>query len=52
MQGFVQVKEHLELFATIKGVDENSLECTVIEMVDEVSCNVTDFFIYYLRTFF
>lgn len=30
------VKEHLELFATIKGVDEDSLERIVIEMVDEV----------------
>lgn len=45
------MKEHLELFATIKGVDEDSLEHTVIEMVDEVSCNVTDFFVYYLTTF-
>ncbi|KAL3533759.1 hypothetical protein ACH5RR_007280, partial [Cinchona calisaya] len=30
------VKEHLEIFAIIKGVDEDSLDSIVTEMVDEV----------------
>lgn len=30
------VKEHLEIFANIKGVNEESLESSVTEMVDEV----------------
>ncbi|KAM7505445.1 hypothetical protein LguiB_004349 [Lonicera macranthoides] len=30
------VKEHLEIFAILKGVNENSLETSVTEMVDEV----------------
>ncbi|CAI9099895.1 OLC1v1036780C1 [Oldenlandia corymbosa var. corymbosa] len=30
------VKEHLEIFASIKGVDEKSLDSTVNEMIDEV----------------
>lgn len=41
------MKEHLELFATIKGIDEDSLESVVIEMVDEVSCNIAELFTYY-----
>ncbi|CDP14120.1 unnamed protein product [Coffea canephora] len=30
------VKEHLEIFATIKGVDEDSIDSSVTEVVDEV----------------
>ncbi|CAL1377626.1 unnamed protein product [Linum trigynum] len=30
------VREHLELFATLKGVDENFLDSTVTDMIDEV----------------
>ncbi|XP_071741723.1 ABC transporter A family member 1 [Rutidosis leptorrhynchoides] len=30
------VKEHLEMFANIKGVNEDSLDNSVVEMVDEV----------------
>lgn len=32
-----QVKEHLELFANLKGVNEASLDGVVTEMIDEVS---------------
>ena len=32
-----QVKEHLEVFANLKGVKEDSLERVVAEMIDEVS---------------
>ena len=34
---FTQVREHLELFATLKGVEEHSLDNAVINMADEVS---------------
>ena len=34
---YLQVKEHLEIFATIKGVDEDSIDSSVTEVVDEVS---------------
>lgn len=34
---FMQVREHLELFATLKGVEVDSLEGVVANMVDEVS---------------
>lgn len=37
VKGCVQVKEHLEIFASIKGVGEESLDSIVTEMVDEVS---------------
>lgn len=30
------VREHVEIFATIKGVDEDSLDTVVTEMIDEV----------------
>lgn len=33
----IQVKEHLKIFAILKGVDEELLEIKVDEMVDEVS---------------
>lgn len=33
----VQVKEHLEIFANIKGVSEDKIDSVVTEMVDEVS---------------
>lgn len=32
-----QVKEHLEIFAELKGVNPNTLDSVVSEMVDEVS---------------
>lgn len=32
-----QVKEHLEIFAILKGVEEDVLERTVTDMVDQVS---------------
>lgn len=32
-----QVKEHLEIFANLKGVNEASLDSAVTEMIDEVS---------------
>lgn len=32
------MKEHLEIFANIKGVNEDCLENVVIEMAEEVSC--------------
>ncbi|OMP11195.1 ABC transporter A, ABCA, partial [Corchorus capsularis] len=31
------VREHLEMFAVLKGVEEDTLESAVTEMVDEVS---------------
>lgn len=34
---FSQVKEHLEIFADVKGVPEDAKERAVTEMVDEVS---------------
>lgn len=34
---FSQVKEHLEIFANIKGVKDDCLENVVIEMAEEVS---------------
>jgi len=34
---FTQVREHLELFAILKGVEEHSLDNAVINMADEVS---------------
>lgn len=34
---FMQVREHLELFAILKGVEEDSLEGVVTSMADEVS---------------
>lgn len=33
----VQVKEHLEIFANIKGVSEDKIDSVVTEMADEVS---------------
>lgn len=33
----IQVREHLEMFAVLKGVKEELLESVVAEMVDEVS---------------
>ncbi|CAK9183966.1 unnamed protein product [Ilex paraguariensis] len=35
-----EVKEHMVIFANLKGVDEDSLESNVTEMVDEVSFHV------------
>lgn len=32
----IQVREHLEIFATLKGVKEDFLERTVVDMVNEV----------------
>lgn len=32
-----QVKEHLEIFATLKGVEEDVLVRVVTDMVDQVS---------------
>lgn len=37
LNDFSQVKEHLEIFADLKGVPEDSKEKAVTEMVDEVS---------------
>lgn len=34
---FMQVGEHLEIFAILKGVEEGSLKDVVTSMVDEVS---------------
>lgn len=36
--GVSQVKEHLEIFADVKGVNQDCLENVVIEMAEEVSC--------------
>lgn len=33
---YIQVKEHLELFATMKGVEDTDMERAVHDMVDEV----------------
>jgi hypothetical protein len=32
----LQVKEHLELFAILKGAEEDTLETVIINMADEV----------------
>jgi len=32
-----QVKEHLEMFGILKGVEEDALENAVTKMIDEVS---------------
>lgn len=34
---FIQVREHLEIFAALKGVKEDILERDVTDMVNEVS---------------
>lgn len=33
----IQVKEHMEIFAVLKGVEDRCFEQTVTEMVEEVS---------------
>ena len=38
----IQVKEHLEIFAILKGVNEEFLERVVIDMIDEVSFSLHD----------
>jgi len=41
LNDFSQVKEHLEIFADLKGVSEDSKEKAVTEMVDEVSFSLS-----------
>lgn len=37
---FIQVREHLEIFAALKGVKEDILERVVTDMVNEVSFSI------------
>lgn len=45
------MKEHLEIFADLKGVSEDSKEKAVIEMVDEVSFSLSTITINGLRCY-
>lgn len=41
---YMQVREHLEIYAVLKGVEEDHVENTVSAMVDEVSVTLHMFF--------
>lgn len=47
---FIQVKEHLEIFAILKGVQEDFLNSVVIDMVDQVSSFCITGFLHVLFT--
>lgn len=38
----IQVKEHLEIFAILKGVNEEFVKRVVMDMIDEVSSSLHD----------
>lgn len=49
---FIQVKEHLEIFAILKGVQEDFLNSVVIDMVDQVSSFCITGFLHVLFTLY